>query len=131
MKYLGIDFGSSYIGLAMGDSDARLALPYDTIAEKDKKQQVALIEQVIADEEIDEIVVGLPLSLEGEEEDQAEATERFIGDLSNEIDLPVHREDERFTSQLAQRLQAEDSGGKFDEHALAAAAILQTFLDKI
>lgn len=130
MRYLGVDYGSSFIGLAMGDTDSRMALPYDTIEEKEKDRQVALIQQVIIDEEIDEIVVGFPLSLEGAEEEQAEATERFMTELSGELDIPVHREDERFTSQLAQRQQQEQAGGKYDEHALAAAAILQTFLDR-
>jgi putative holliday junction resolvase len=130
MKYLGVDYGSSFIGLAMGDSESRLALPYDTIEEKDKERQVALVQQVVVDEEIDEVVIGFPISLEGTEEEQAEATDRFMSDLTNELAVPIHREDERFSSQLAQRQMQEDSGGKYDEHALAAAAILQTFLDR-
>lgn len=130
MKYLGVDYGTSFIGLAMGDDESRLALPYDTIEERDQKQQVALIEQIVGDESVEEIVVGLPISLEGEEEEQAAATDLFISELSNRLGIPVHREDERFSSQLAQRQMQEETGGKFDEHALAAAAILQTFLDR-
>lgn len=131
MRYLGVDYGSSFIGLAMGDDESRLALPYDTIEEKDKGAQIALIQQVVSDEDVDEIVIGFPISLEGTEEVQAEATDRFLSDLSNELEIPIHREDERFTSQLAQRQQQEYAGGKYDEHALAAAAILQTFLDRL
>lgn len=131
MRYLGIDYGSSYLGLAVGDSDSFLSLPYDTIAEKDLEQQLLQIESIIADEQIDSVVVGFPLTLEGTESPQTEKTLSFINELSGKIGIPVEREDERLTSKLGATLQQEFPGGKYDDHALAATSILQVFLDRL
>lgn len=130
MKYLGIDYGAAYLGLAVGDDESRLAVPMDTIHETDFKSQVATIEQIIADEEVEAVVVGYPLTTDGEEGKQAEATLVFISELSKRVDAEVHRQDERFSSEFAQRQKMEDPDGKYDEHALAAAFILQGFLDR-
>lgn len=130
MKYLGIDHGLAHIGLALGDSETHMALPLDTIHEEDVLQQAAAVADIIGEEGIQEVVVGYPLSLEGEELEQAEATDAFIEALQERVSLPLHREDERFSSEFAKRQKQEDPDGKFDEHALAAAAILQTFLEK-
>jgi putative Holliday junction resolvase len=130
MKYLGIDYGLAYLGLSVGDDESRVAVPMDTIRETDLKRQAITIEQIVADEEIDAVVVGNPLTLDGEEQDQAERTLAFINELSGRISVDIHREDERFSSGFAQRQKMEDPDGKFDEHALAAAFILQSFLDR-
>lgn len=130
MKYLGIDHGLAHIGLSVGDDESRIALPLDTIHEQDVSQQVAVVADVMAEEGAEEIVVGYPLSMEGESLEQAEAADAFIEALSQRVQIPIHREDERFSSEYAKRQKQEDPDGKFDEHALAAAAILQTFLDR-
>lgn len=130
MKYLGIDYGLAYLGLAIGDDESRLAVPMDTIHETDFKSQLATIEQIVSDEEIDAVVVGYPLTTDGEEGEQAQHTVTFMNELSKRIDAEVHRQDERFSSEFAQRQKMEDPDGKYDEHALAAAFILQGFLDR-
>lgn len=131
MKYLGIDHGLSAIGLAMGDSDSNLALPYDTIKESSLDKQLAVIEQIILDEDVDAIIVGYPLTLEGAESQQSAETMSFITELSGKVSIPVEREDERLTSKFAQTLMNEAGGaGHHDDHALAATSILQTFLDR-
>lgn len=130
MKYLGIDYGLTYLGLSIGDDESRVAVPLDTIRETKLEAQVATIEQVIADEEIEAVVVGDPLMLDGEEQEQSELTTAFANRLADRTGLDVHREDERFSSAFAQRQKLEAPDGKFDEHALAAAFILQAFLDR-
>lgn len=132
MRYLGIDYGTSYIGIAIGDTDSNLALPFDTIRETKLEAQLAVIEQIVFDEDIQGVVVGYPLTLEGGESEQAALTISFITELSGKLSVPVEKEDERLTSQFAQALikEAEGEGGH-DEHALAAASILQTYLDRI
>ncbi len=130
MKYLGIDHGLAHIGLALGDAESRLALPFDTIHEDDLTQQAAAVADIIEEEGVEAVVVGYPLSLEGDELEQVEATDAFIEELSSRVSLPLHREDERFSSEFAKRQKQEDPDGKFDEHALAAAAILQTYLER-
>jgi putative holliday junction resolvase len=131
MRYLGIDYGSANIGLAMADSDSKMAMPFDTIRENEMKKVIAIIEQIIIDEDIDHIVVGYPLTLEGSESAQSAETISFITELSGTLSIPVDKEDERLTSKFAQTLirEAEGSGGH-DDHALAASSILQTFIDR-
>ncbi len=131
MKLLGIDHGKAHLGIAIGETESKLAVPIDTIHEKEIEQQVGAVADIIAEEGIDEIVVGLPLTLEGDELEQAEESQEFIEALSERISLPIHQEDERFSSEFAKRQKQEDPDGKFDEHALAAAAILQTYLDRV
>lgn len=130
MKYLGIDHGLAHIGLAIGDTDSRLAVPLDTIHEEDVDQQAATVADIAQEEGIEALVIGFPLTLEGEELEQAEATDEFIEALSKRTSLAVHKEDERFSSEFAKRQKAEDPDGKFDVHALAATAILQGYLDR-
>ena len=87
MKYLGIDYGLAYLGLSVGDDESRVAVPMDTIRETDLKRQAITIEQIVADEEIDAVVVGNPLTLEGEEQEQVQRTLAFINELSGRIEL--------------------------------------------
>lgn len=129
MRYLAIDYGSAYLGLAMGDDASKLAGPFDTISEPDLEKQLKNVVQIVLDENIDAIVVGMPLNLEGNTTAQSGETISFISELEGRVSVPVYREDERLTTKLAQVHQKEAAGG-FDDHALAATAILQTFLDK-
>lgn len=130
MKLLGIDHGKAHLGLAIGEVEGKVAVPLDTIHETDVDLQVGTVADIVAEEGIDEIVVGLPLTLDGDELDQAEETQAFVEALAERVSLPIHQEDERFSSEFAKRQKQEDPDGKFDEHALAAAAILQTYLEK-
>ena len=131
MKYLGVDYGSSYIGLAMADSDSKMALPFDTVRENDLNKQLAVIEQIVLDEDIDFIVVGYPLTLDGGESEQSAETISFITALGGKLSIPVEKEDERLTSKFAQTLIREaDGAGGHDDHALAASSILQTYIDR-
>lgn len=131
MRYLGIDYGSTYIGLAMGDDESYLSLPFDTIVEKNFEKQLSAIEQIVIDEGVDHIILGYPLTLGGGESDQTAETLSFLTELSGKLSIPVEKEDERLTSQFAQALQRDYAGGSHDEHALAAASILQTYLDRM
>ena len=132
MRYLGVDYGASYIGIAVGDDETNLAMAFDTIQESDMKRQLAVIEQIVLDEDIDQVVVGYPISLDGGESEQSAETLSFITELSGKLAIPVEREDERMSSQFAQALMKEaDGAGNQDEHALAAASILQTYLDRM
>ncbi len=130
MRILGIDHGLAHLGLASGDTESKLALPLDTIHEKELEQQVATVADIVLEEDVEAIVVGFPLSMEGDALEQAEKTQEFIDALAEVVKIPIHQEDERFSSEFAKRQKQEDPDGKFDEHALAAAAILQTYLER-
>jgi len=130
MRYLGIDYGAKYLGLAVGDDDSYLALPFDTIAETDMERQLDQISQLVLDEGIDTVVIGFPITLGGEKSEQSYQTMDFIEELTGRVSIPVMREDERLTSKLGLQLQREFPGGKYDDHALAAVSILQVYLEK-
>jgi putative Holliday junction resolvase len=134
MKYLGIDVGTKYIGLATSDEGGSLAFPASVVTSADAKQAILAI---IADQGIEAVVVGYSLDQAGKENAVAEKARRFIEGLS--IGLPVHWQDERFSSLEASRhlfdnrpianpRRKEKNTGR-DDHA-AAALILQRFLDK-
>jgi len=79
----------------------------------------------VADHEAELVVVGLPLTLRGERGAQARETEAFVEALRARLQVPVETEDERFTTVLAQQ-----TGGRAPEDALAAAHLLQGWLER-
>lgn len=125
MRYLGIDYGLRYAGLALGDDETRLASPFKTI-DQTREHIFASLKKIIADEGADAIVVGMPVYAIGSHE-QEEYTRMFIAQLRTEIDLPVHEWNEQFTSKESRRRISE--GSDADEHSIAAMIILQSYLD--
>jgi putative holliday junction resolvase len=124
-RYLGVDYGSARIGLAVADSEADLARPLATVAPDELAKRVA------AEGPFDVIVVGLPRGLDGNETAQTTAVRRFSDDHLGNLAGEVAFQDEAGTSAVAeQRLR--DSGKKYrrqDIDAEAAALILQDYLD--
>ena len=129
MKLLGIDFGTKRIGIAVGDTDSKIASPLFTLAADEKIFNE--LTQLIRAEQIEALVIGLPKSLrekttsEGETESRAR---EFAEHLSLQISIPIYWEDERFSTDLAIRLVG--AKGK-DRDAVAASIILQSYLDKV
>lgn len=127
MKYLGIDFGTRRVGLAMGDTETRVAMPLEILLMDEKFWE--RLTKLVRDEKVDEIVVGMPRSLRdaGVHGQTATLVADFIDELKMRVPLPVHEEDERFSTALANRLL---KGSKKDRDSVAAAAILQSYLDR-
>ena len=123
MKFLGVDYGLAKIGLAMADDISKLAVPFKIVKETDLVKQIDFLKKIITDEEIDLVVVGLPVSLNQRRTEQTGKTEVFIKKLQTEK-LVVVTEDERFTSKVAHNL------GIIEDDAVAAMQILQTYLDR-
>ncbi len=130
MKHLGIDYGSAHVGVAIGDNESRVATPYETIHKKDQAEVIQALQLIIDSEEIEAIVIGFPIGMDGKAGGQAKATQKFIEQLQQVVTIPIHKEDERMTSQLAQKLLKDDHD-RSQEHAVAAASILQSFLDRM
>ena len=123
IKYLGIDWGEARTGLALGDSAGKTATPFKTVS------QINEIIAIIQDEEINEIVIGEPQSLNREGNIQAPYIE-FLKKLTDNAGLPVHQIDERLTSKAADSLP----GGRKDKagrDSIAAMLILQSYLDRL
>ena len=133
MRKLGIDYGSKYIGLAISDRSNTVAHSKEVITRTDLKKDLETIKDYIKKYEIDEIVVGMPTSLNGSQGPRAEKTQQFINFLNNHLDLKITEWDERFTTLIADQsmLDADLSRRKRKKMVdkIAAALILQNYLD--
>jgi len=123
--YLGVDWGEVRIGLALGDSETKIATPFRTVANVDEVAHAA------ASEGIDVIIVGKPTSITNYElRITNEKYNNFLRDLKNKITVPVELVDERLSSKAADAL-AGDKKTKASRDEIAAMLILQSYLDKI
>jgi putative Holliday junction resolvase len=120
LKVLALDFGSARTGVAVSDPTGTVARPVTTVERAATDAGFAKLLTVIAEEEPEVVVVGLPLTLRGEHGEQAGETVAFVDRLRAAIDLPVETYDERFTSVLA--------GG---DDARAAAHLLSSYLERL
>jgi len=118
MKVLALDYGSARTGVAVSDPTGTIARPLGVVERAGTDAGLARLRALIAKEEPDRVVVGLPLTLRGEHGEQAQETERFVETLRGAVDCPIELFDERFTSVLA--------GG---DDARAAAHLLTTYLE--
>ena len=117
MKVLALDFGSARTGVAVSDPSGTLARPLTIVERAATDAGFAKLLAVIAAEEPELVVVGMPLTLRGEHGEQARATDAFVERLRAAQPVAVETYDERFTSVLA--------GG---DDAIAAAHLLESFL---
>ena len=123
MKVLALDYGAARTGVAVSDPTGSLARPLAVVERAAGAAGLERLAAIVADERPDRIVVGLPLTLRGEEGEQVRETERFVDALQRLVDVPVERFDERFTTALASR-----SNGVAGEDARAAAHLLESYL---
>ncbi len=134
-RILGIDPGKKRIGLAIGDSRLKVATGYRTIEYRGKKSFVRAIRDIITDEQIDLVVIGLPKNMDGTEGESANFSRSLAELIKRDLNLNVEFVDERLTTEQAIRQihQAEKKVGKSKEtiDMLSAAIILQSYLDKI
>lgn len=131
MRHLAVDYGLRRTGLAVCDRDETICSPLRVIDTSDRLINELL--KVIAAEQIEAIVVGLPMNMDGSEGPMAGKARAFAAALAKRADLPIHFHDERLTSHKAEELLA-PAGLTFRKKrrrldAVAAAAILQSFLD--
>ena len=129
MRILGIDYGDKKIGLAFGDSSARVAVPLEVIVNEGDVTIEALVRRV-KEEDIDLVVVGVPLPQGNHSGVQLEKTRKFIATLAQAAPVSVVEEDESFTSVESVRLQQEFNA-QADEDALAAMLIVQSYIDQL
>ena len=124
MKVLALDYGSARTGVAVSDPTGTLARPVEVVRRAGSDAGLARILELAAAENVELIVVGLPVTLRGERGSQAEETETFVERLREATDLPVESFDERFTTALAR--QAGET--QAPEDAVAAAHLLTSYL---
>ena len=129
---LGLDYGLRRIGIAAGDTVRRLAFAVGTHTEGEDGSVLRVLADLIAEREAGVIVVGLPLTADGREEDMAGRARRFADRLRREFTVDVVMWDERYSSAEADRWLADAAHReRGDRDALAAEIILQSWLDSL
>lgn len=133
MRYLGLDIGDRWIGVALSDPSAKLASPLTILKRSDDIADIEAIISITEQHDVGLVIVGLPRMLNGSLGIQAQKVEAFTRQLHDRIDIPVEFRDERLTTVSAHRLMrasgTKKSRRKRDD-AIAAAVILQAFLDE-
>jgi putative holliday junction resolvase len=134
MRIIGLDLGEKRIGVAAADDRTGVAVPVAALAAGD--DAVAAIARLLEEQEADQVVIGLPLSMTGAVGPQAEQALVVVEELRERLAIPVHTWDERLTTVQASRSdpsrkrsgrRSEEDKGRRD--AIAAAILLQAFLD--
>lgn len=134
MRAVGLDLGSVRIGVAISDSDGRVATPYEVVVRSgDRDRDHRTIAGIVADVDADVVVVGLPLSLDGTEGRAAQGARHEAGLLADVVGVPVEMHDERFTTVTAEQSLREQGVRGPRRRAVidkvAAAVMLQAWLD--
>ena len=122
-RVLALDYGSARCGCAVSDPTGTLSTPLDAIADPGSDPGIAGIAALVGEQGAERVVVGLPVSLSGEEGPQAAEARAFAARLADALDVPVETYDERFTSALARR-----TPGRHSEDSRAAAHLLDSYL---
>ena len=145
---LAVDYGRARIGLALADQETRIAHPLSTMERVNRNEDMRRLRELARDHGVKQIVVGLPLRLDGSRGEMAEEAERFAQRVRKQIGVPVEMVDERLTSWEAERLLEEVQGrfihdekltgskkpknvqAKMSVDSVAAAVILKEYLDR-
>jgi putative Holliday junction resolvase len=142
---LAIDYGRARIGLAIAGLEAQLPRPLLTLQRVNRNEDMRRLRELAREHSVRQVVVGLPLRLDGTHGEMAEEATRFAARLSKQLGVPVDMIDERLTSWEAERLLEEQSGrvlhdakhsagergaGRASVDAVAAAVILKEYLEQ-
>ncbi len=145
---LAVDYGRARIGLALADLETRMPQPLSTMERINRNEDMRRLRELVREHGVKQIVVGLPLRLDGTHGEMAEEVERFAQRVRKQIGVPVEMVDERLTSWEAERLMEEIQGrfirdeklgggkkpknaqAKMTVDAVAAAVILKEYLDR-
>src|SRR6267142_6848646 len=145
---LAVDYGRVKIGLAIADAETQMPQPLSTLERINRNEDMRRLRELVREHGVKQIVVGLPLRLDGKHGEMAEEVERFAQRVRKQIGVPVEMVDERLTSWEAERLLEEVQGrfihdekltgskkpknvqAKMTVDAVAAAVILKEYLER-
>jgi putative Holliday junction resolvase len=134
MRSLGLDIGDRRIGVALSDPHGILASPLTIINRIDENRDIEAIIDIIKRQDVAQVIVGLPRSMDGSLGSQAEKVEAFTRKLASRVRVHVEYRDERLTTVMAERLRRavkrKKTKRKAGDDAQAAALILQNYLDE-
>ena len=125
MRVLALDHGSARCGCALSDPTGTLATPIAPVLRPETKAGIKQLRELVAQREVDRVIVGLPLSLSGGDSDQTRSARAFADKLRSALGpkIPVELYDERFTTTIAA-----SSEGRESEDSRAAAVLLDDWL---
>ena len=125
MRVLALDHGSARCGAAVSDPTGTLATPLEPVLRPDTKKGMRRVADLVVEIGAERVVVGLPLSLSGEDSGQTAEARAFAERLGRLVSVPVELYDERFTTRIA-----ELAGGESAEDSRAAAVLLEGWLTR-
>lgn len=135
MRILALDYGTRRIGVAVSDETKTIAQPLEYIPAEPFADFLARLKKILAEKEIDLILIGLPRNMDGSYGPAAQKVQAFSEELKKEISVPIKMWDERLTSSMANRIliqgnvRRDKRKEKVDK--MAAAILLQSYLDVI
>ncbi len=130
MNYLGLDWGKRKIGVAIAEGEVKIASPILVLKYNGVNEAIEKIKKLIVDEEINVIVIGRPMGLKAE----AKISVDYLNFLSRleKLGIKIEEVDERMTTRMSIRLKTQfDPTRRGDDDEVAAALILQTYLDRL
>ncbi len=134
MRGLGLDVGERRIGVSLSDPEGILAMPLTVVDVRTEEEALERIAALAREHEVDRVVVGLPLSMEGNMGLQAQRVAAFADTLAERMEIPVDTWDERLSTVAAGRALTEAGvkRGKKRKRldSVAACPILQGYLDR-
>jgi putative Holliday junction resolvase len=127
MRVLALDYGSARCGCAISDPTGTIVTPLAVIERPATRRGMLALVQLVHERDVERVVVGLPLSLRGDDTAQTRETREFAQRLARRLgdDVPIELHDERFTTRMAQRL---DGPSKASEDSRAAAHLLEGWM---
>jgi putative Holliday junction resolvase len=130
-RIMGVDYGDKRIGVALSDPLRIMASPLTIISRTTESQDIDALLDIANEKEVVQIIIGLPISMDGSLGPQAEKVKAFAGGLARSTDIPIEFRDERLSTvaakDLVQKARKTDYKTRYD--AAAAALILQSYLD--
>ena len=132
-RILGIDFGSVRIGLSLSDLTQTIAKPFDTIKYKNFDDLLSQLKIIIDDNQVNKLVIGIPLNMKGQNTKQTLKVKEFVAFLKQNISIEIRLIDERLSSIEAEKamhamnIKTGHNKGRIDK--IAASVILQEYLD--
>lgn len=134
MKLLGIDYGEKRIGLAVSDDLGMMAHEFEVVANWNNEDLLEYLRQLVIREQIEKIILGLPINMSGEETAKTQETREFAAMLENVLDIEVIFEDERWTTKMVDKVLREMKVSQKEARKMrdmvAAKYILQSYMDK-
>jgi putative Holliday junction resolvase len=122
---MAVDHGDARAGCAISDPEGTIATPLGVV----EPPEAAAVATLAGEQGAEVVVVGVPVSLDGSEGEQARAARSFAGALAQRLEIPVETYDERLTTRMAAASRRQ--GAASPEDALAAAHLLESYLQSI